>query len=77
MKLKFVVNRAREDEHQQLVECVIDRPQSLCEKVDCYGDAFDEKSYDRFTMQVPSIVSAISGLDCGCEWFFDEAPHIV
>ena len=79
MKLKFVVNRMRSDRdgERDLVECVIERPDEFCKKVDFGRDEFDEHTYDRFTRQVPSIVCAMFGLDCSPEWFFDYGPTIV
>ena len=79
MKLKFVVNRMRSDwdGERDLVECVIERPDELCKKVDFCGDDFDEPTYDRFTRQVPGIVYAMSGLECSPKWYFDLSPEIV
>lgn len=79
MKLKFTVNRKRSDwdGERDLVECVIERPEEFCKKVDCCGDEFDEPAYDRFTREVPRIVWALTGLDCSPDWYFDLSPEIV
>lgn len=78
MKLKFIVNRmrSRRDGERDLIECIIERPDDFCKKVDGCCDEFDEPTYNRFIRQVTGIIYAISGLDCSPEWFFEYGPTI-
>lgn len=79
VNVEFTVNRKREgwDEGQQIVKCVISRPRSVAEKIDYnFEEAYDENAYERFCREVPRIVSAMHGLECGCDWFFEDGPFV-
>lgn len=80
VKIKFTVNRKRDgwDNEPQVLECIVSRPRSFAEEIDYhYDDTYKESSYDRFCNQVPNIVSAIHGVECGRDWYFDRGPVVV
>lgn len=77
--IKFSVNRKRDgwDEYPQIVKCEITRDLSYAKKIDLSSDDYDDHAYDRFCDRVPGIVSAITGTECGCDWFFDDGPTVI
>lgn len=77
MKLKFTIDRMRDDGYSKTVTCEIERPEEICRKLDGRCAEFDEDTYNRFCREAPQIARAVSGLEIGYDWFFDYGPAIV
>lgn len=72
MKVRFVI-----DNNNEMVECIIDRPEVVAKKLANYRDNYADNAIDELCNEVPSIVKAVSGKLCSGIWYFAEEPEIV
>ena len=77
--IEFSVNRQRDiDGGPQVIKCRISRTREYAEKIDYHSENYDEDFYERrFLKEAPRIATAISGYECGYDWYIEDDPHIV
>ena len=75
--IKFSVYLNGEDHPENRVECTIQRPAKLANKIAYNGTDYDDEFSERFTRKVPIIVYSLTGKECGRAWCYDDCPEIV